>query len=317
MAAALAVAACRSAPRPDDAARMALLKRTYDHLHQRLEKAAASEPLVASAFADRGQVIVAIRSALIEELAGRVAARYLERVTIDLSDLEARSSGELHKETFLGRVTLGEWRADVDVRELKGRIMAGRPRVALRRPDLVEIDLPVDVQPTEGDATLHFAWDSAGLANVVCKDFALTRDIHGRVLPQTHVISGELRLRNTGDELTATPVDPDRRIELKLDLTPGSWGVVEAALRSQDTFGKCGMLMDPDEALARLRRLAARGITIRLPESILRAVSLPAHLQKSARVGEATVDVRLIARSVRVETATLWSSVSVEVRKKP
>jgi hypothetical protein len=206
---------------------------------------------------------------------------------------------------------------EVDVGKLKGRLMAGRPRVALRSPDLIEVDLPVDVQPTEGDATLHFGWDSAGLAKVVCKDFVLTRDIHGRVLPQRHVLSGELRLRNTGEELTATPLDPERRIKLQLDLTPASWDVVEAALKSQDTFGKCGMLMDPDKAVERLRRLAARGITIRLPESIFRAVSLPAHLQKSARVGDATVDVRLIAKGLHVDPATLWSSVSVEVRKNP
>ena len=109
------------------------------------------------------------------------------------------------------------------------------------------------------------------------------------MLAQRHLVSGALRLHNTGESLTATPVFPDRRIRLKLDLTARSWAVVEAALRSQDISGKCGTLMDPDKGLARLRALAARGIKVRLPDSIFRAVSLPARLHKSVRVSQRTV----------------------------
>ena len=175
----------------------------------------------------------------------------------------------------------------------------------------------MDVQETEGNATLRFSWDSAGLANVVCKDFELTREIRGRVLAQRHVVSGALRLHNTGDSVTATPVFPDRRIRLKLDLTSRSWGGVEAALRSQDTSGKCGTLMDPDKGLAHLRALAARGIHVRLPDSIFRAVTFPARLHEEVKVNERPVGLRLRAESLRVETATLWTSVSVQVQAQP
>jgi hypothetical protein len=293
---------------------MALLKDTHDHLHERLEKAAATEPLVASAFAARGQVVLAMRSRLIEELAGTVARKYLDRVSVDLSGVEAHRSGKLRKKTFLGRIKLGEWNVSVELGDLKGDLRAGSPRVGLRGPDLIDVELPVDVQETEGAATLHFGWDSAALANVVCKDFELTREIRGRVLAQRHLLSGALRLGNTGETLTATPVFSDRRIQLELDLTDRSWAVVETALRSEDTFAKCGMVMDPDKGLVRLRELAARGITIRLPESIFRAVSLPARLHKSVKVNRATVGLRLTAESLRIETATLWSSVSVQVQ---
>ncbi len=312
--AALVLAGCApQAPRTDPN-RMASLKHDYDRLHERLERAAAAQPLVASALADRGQVVLAIRSGLIEELAGNVARHYLDRVTVDLSDVEGHSSGELRRRTFLGRIKLGEWSVSVDLGNLTGHLRAGSPRVSLRGPDLVDVELPVDVQETEGDAMVRLGWDSAGLANAVCKDFELTREIRGRVLAQRHLVSGALRLHNTGESLTATPVFPDRRIRLKLDLTARSWGVVEAALRSQDTSGKCGALMDPDKGLKRLRALAARGIKVRLPDSIFRAVSLPARLQKSVQVGQRTVGLRLTAQSLRIETATLWSSVSVQVQ---
>ncbi len=171
--AAVALAGCATKAPQDDPPRMASLKASYDHLHERLEKAAATEPLVASAFADRGQVVLAIRSGLIEELAGNVARRYLDRVTVDLSEVEGHSSGELRKKTFLGRIKVGEWSVSVDLGRLVGHLRAGSPRVSLRGPDLIDVELPVDVQETEGDATLRFGWDSAGLVNVVCKDFRI------------------------------------------------------------------------------------------------------------------------------------------------
>jgi hypothetical protein len=293
---------------------MALLKEAYDHLHERLEKAAATEPLVAAAFADRGQVVLAIRSGLIEELAGNVARRYLDRVTVDLSGVEGHKSGQLRKKTLLGRIKIGEWSVSLDLGDLMGHLRAGSPRVGLRGPDLIDVELPVDVQETEGEGTLRFGWDSAGLANVACKDFEMTREIRGRVLAQRHLVSGALRLHNSGESLTATPVFPDRRIRLKLDLTARSWGVVEAALRSQDTSGKCGTLMNPDKGLEHLKELAARGITVRLPRSVFRTVRLPTRLQNSVKVNRRTVGLRLAAESLRIETATLWASISVQVQ---
>jgi hypothetical protein len=123
-----------------------------------------------------------------------------------------------------------------------------------------------------------------------------------------------LRLANTGETLTATPVFPDRRVRLQLDLNPQSWTVVEAALRSQDDFAKCGTLMNPAECLLRLKELAARGVIVRLPQSVFRTIVLPAQLQQSVKVDERTVGLRLTAQSLRIEAATLWSSMSVEVQ---
>jgi hypothetical protein len=315
LAAALAsLAGCTPRPASPDPARMALLKQSYEQLHARLEKAAATEPLLASAFAEKGQIVLAIRSGLIEVLAGNVAKRYLDRVDLDLRDVEAHGGGELNKKTMLGRIKLGDWRVDVEIGDLIGNLRAGSPSVGLRSPDLIDVDLPVEVQESEGGATLNFAWDSKALANVVCKDFQISREIRGRVLAQHHSLRGALRLANTGESLTATPLFPDRSVQLKLDLTPKSWNVVEAALRSQDTAGKCGTLMDPELGLVRLKELAARGIKVHLPDSIFRSVSLPAGLQKSVMVHKRHVELEVKAESLRIETATLWSSASVQVQ---
>ena len=210
--------------------RIEKLKAEYSVLHKRFETAAASEPLVASAFEDRGQIVLAIRSGLIEELAGSVAARYLDRVTVDLADVRAHGKGKLDKKTFLGKVKLGDWDVRVELGTMLGHLRAAQPVVSLRPPDLIDIELPVDIEESLGDASLHFTWDSAGVTNMVCQDFKTSLAIQGRVLPQRHTLKGALRLANAGGRLTETPLFPDRRIQLRMDLTPASWAAVEKAL---------------------------------------------------------------------------------------
>jgi hypothetical protein len=46
-------------------------------------------------------------------------------------------------------------------------------------------------------------------------------------------------------------------------------------------------------------------------------VSLPARLQTSVEVSRRTVGLRLTAESLRIESATLWSSVSLQVTDRP
>ena len=72
--------------------------------------------------------------------------------------------------------------------------------------------------------------------------------------------------------------------------------------------------MDPDRGLVHLRALAAKGINVRLPDSIFRAVTFPARLHEVVKVNERPVGVRLKAESLRVQSATLWTSVSVQVQ---
>ena len=123
----VALAGCGTRAPQADRARMALLEQTNERLHERLAKAAGREPLVASALQARGQVVLAIRSRLIEEIAATVARGYLDRVTVDLSHIEAHGSGELEKKTLLGRVKVGEWSVSVDVGDLVGHLrVAGR-----------------------------------------------------------------------------------------------------------------------------------------------------------------------------------------------
>jgi hypothetical protein len=290
------------------------LEATQARLEQRLDKALVKDPLVAAAFADPGQVVVTMRAQLIEELVRAVARDYLDNVVLDLEDVNAHSSGEIRKDTFLGRVKVGEWDVLVDLEKMVGTLRVGVPTVALRPPDFVDLVLPVDVLESKGAATLRFKWDSKGVANAVCRDFEVTQRIKGRVLGQTHQLKGALRLTSDGETVIATPVFPDRKVRLRMDLSRESWTDIEAALRAQNTFDRCGMALKPADALERLKAMASQGIAVKLPESILRPVRLPASLSESVQLRDGEVSLSLRALKLRVENATLWSSAEVQVR---
>jgi hypothetical protein len=304
--------ACRREPR-EDPARLAALQATYEQLHRRLEEASRKDPAVVSALSSDGQLAMGIRSGLIEEIAGNLSRRYLDTVRVDLTDIDGQGSGEIHKDTFLGRIKVGDWSIRVELGGLIGQIRVGWPRVGLRGPNFIDVSLPVETQQTEAAARLHFEWDSASLANVVCRDFKITREVRGRVLAQKHTIEGSLRLVNAGESLVADPVVPDRSIQLAIDLTPESWVVVENALREQNTFGKCGTLIKPALAVNFLKDLGKRGVTVNLPRSIFRTVKFPGRIEEMVRVNKTPVAIAIQAERLTIETATLWSSASVVV----
>jgi hypothetical protein len=172
----------------------------------------------------------------------------------------------------------------------------------------------VDVLPARGRVAIRLSWDSAALANVVCKDFELARDLDGRVLAQRHFVDGAFRIGFVGEGLQASPLFPERKLRLKLDLTPESWRTVEAALRSQDSLGRCGLLMNPERGMQRLRALAKRGIDVRLPEELFRSVELPAQLVKAVTIADRPVELDVRARALRFVTGMLWSSASLHIR---
>jgi hypothetical protein len=299
--------------RPESSATLAHLRATHARLHTRLEAAVARDAIANRAFKDPGQIVVAMRSDWVEELMVRVAAQYLDRVVLDLASVEARAGGSLEAGTFLGRLTVGHWRVEVTVESLHGVLSAGTPTLSFENQGLLQVNVPAKVRPTPGRVSIRFFWDSAGLANVVCKDFELTRDLDGSVVAQTHELAGAVRFSTEEGAVVAVPSFPDRRVALRMDLSTPSWAVVEAALRSQDRGGRCGLLMKPEEILDKLRALADRGIGVTLPERIFRTVRLPTRVEKSVEVGDQTVGVTVAIGRLTSSPELLWSSASVAV----
>ena len=301
-----------SLSRADSVSRLRELRRLHDALHDRLAEGVRRDPVAARVQADPGQLVIVVRSSLIEELSARVARQYLQQVTVDLKALETHAEGTLRRDTFIGRQKVGEWAVAVVIDELVGQLRAGQPRLSFARNSL-DVELPLEVQPTSGRIGLHVSWNAASGVNLVCKDFDVDLEIEGRVPRQQQVLRGRIELGADADALTATPVVDERSFPLKIELTEESWSKVAAALRSQDSLGRCGMFLHPQRVLRKLHELVAEGIRIRLPRSIFRPVRLPARFEQAVRVSDSVVKVALAGERLRSSESMLWSSTTVSV----
>lgn len=310
----LAPSACQRQPNPEQLARLGLLRAEQEELWKRFNDVVAGDPLLAEVLSDEGEVLVALRAELLQRTLEDVARQYLDRVELDLP-LGARveAQGEIRVNTAFGRLKAGSWNVDLQIERVRGVLRAKKPEVNLAATDRIALKLPVALQEGSGSATIHFAWDSAGIANAVCRDFSVTRKIDGTFLPETYMLNGELRLSATEEILLAQPSFPDRRFRLKFDLTPESWSVVAEALTKQDQVLKCGIALNPDDVLEKLRVIAQKGFDVRLPQSLFRSVRLPASLKHSAEVRGRRYSLAVSPNALRMEHAALWLSARVQL----
>jgi hypothetical protein len=84
-----------------------------------------------------------------------------------------------------------------------------------------------------------------------------------------------------------------------VDLDAESWKRVRTTLAEQDRLFRCGLALDPDRIIGRLRRRLRREFTVRLPRMLFRPVDLPAGFRQSVAVEGSDVSLALTTRTVR------------------
>jgi hypothetical protein len=312
----LAAAACGSPAAVDHARRISQLTSRQEQLWTAFNEKVAGDPLLAAALADEGEVLLALRRPLLQSMVTEVARRYLDRVELHL-DLVAKvnASGDLKVKTPVGQINAGVWTVALDIEHVRGVLRARQPKVSLAGAQRLALSLPVSLEEATGRATVHFTWDSRGLANAVCRDFDATQTVHGRILPSVETFQGWLSLIPTAEVVVARPSFADRPYRLKVDLAPESWTAVQAALQEQDSFFKCGLALEPAKVVAQLRELTLKGFDVRLPRGLFRDFTLPASLEQSVQVEDKALVVSAKPNALRTVEDALWLSAALQVRR--
>jgi hypothetical protein len=298
----------------EHAHRVAQLTARQEQLWMVFNEKVAGDPILAAALADEGEVILALRRPLLQGMVTEVARRYLDRVELDL-DLGAKvkASGELKVKTMVGLLNAGVWTVDLDIGRVHGVLRAQQPTVSLSG-DRLALSLPVSLQEARGTATVHFTWDSRGIAAAVCRDFEVTRTVDGQILTSVHTFQGWLRLVPIEEQIMARPSFADRPYRLKVDLTPESWAQVRTALEEQDSVLKCGMALEPEKVVSQLQELTLKGFDVRLPRSLFRDFVLPASLEQSVQADDKALLVSVKPNGLRTVEDALWLSAALQVR---
>ncbi len=316
LAAVVAASACAREPRTSPE-RLEQLRHAHDLLHDRLEAAAAKDALVTRVLKGDGQVMVAVKSDLLEDVFEVVASRYLQRVVLDLGGVTAHADGALRKHSFIGTLDVGHWSADFTFDRMRGVLHGRTPTVHAAGGNQIRVAMPVSVEETDGRVTAHFTWKSSGIAKAVCRNFDLTRTVTGRVLPARYSVEGAFVLSAAGDTVTAMPRFPKRSYRLRIDLSPESWDEVRAALATQDSLFKCGIPLDPDGVVRKLHELADAGIDVKLPDSLFRPIRFPAATQSAVTIGDKVVEVSARTIAFRLDGDAFWSTASVHALGEP
>ena len=308
--------ACRHDEDAARAGRLSALQKRQAQLWERLNARVEADPVLALVLASEGEVLVGMRSGLLRKLVTEVAARYLDRVALDLKlDAKVAAQGDIHvKKAMLGDVTAGTWHLELVIHRVRGVLGARTPVVDVKGDRTVTLELPVSLDKARGKATIHFAWDSKGMANVLCHDFEVTRTIDGTLLPDVHSFKGGLVLTALDNSVLAQPTFKDVPYRLKVDLTPEAWKDVEAALNEQDSFFKCGIGIDPDKILPKLREILLKGFDVRLPKKLFRSFALPASLARTLEHDGRRLALTIKPDALRFSNDALWYSSAVSAQ---
>lgn len=297
-----------------DPAKLRTLRAQHEYLHERLEQVLEGAPLLGLPELRGGDVVVAIRTEYLDDVVREVSRRYLERVSLDLGGIHAHEQGELKKGTFLGDMKLGDWRVGLEIARLQGTLGGHSPDLEIGTGNTVKITMPVNVIDGRGVGELHFSWNATSLVNVVCHDFEVREELAAVVMPAQYRLRGSFSIAAEGDEIVARPLFHRDKYRIRIDLTPESWAKVRAALDAQDTVGKCGLAMNPDQVMPQLHALVQKGFDVRLPASLFRKITLPAGLHSKVEVQGAQVQVDLTSRLLRLTPEILWYGASINGR---
>ena len=307
----LPVAAASPSAKEAPEQRVARLQHEVSQLRQRFLEAAERDPQVQKGSTAQGHLTAAVSPALFEDVVRRVADHYLDRVDVQLEGVKVEKSGEIHKDTFLGKIHAGDWNAFIWFPQIRGTLRAGVPRVRLPGGNRVLVEMPVHLERGSGTARVHFKWDSRAVVNIFCRDFEITQEVKGTVEHRDYPVTGRFTMAAGPDDLRALPSFDDR-FRIHPVLSAASWAAIRAALEAQNTFERCGMGLHPDDVVAQLDARVKEGFVVKLPRKLFRPVRLPTRLTPTVSVQDHDVDVELTQSQLDAGPDGVWYGVWVK-----
>ena len=291
------------------------LRKRRAALRDSLDRALAADSLIRIAARDSSDIAVALSGHVLVTLLQEVTTRYLDRVEVAVEDLPGHGKGEFETNSPFGHLTVGEWKVQVRVHEFGGVLSAGLPTVDVTGTNRLHVAIPARIREGDGSLTLAFEWNSNSVFNVVCRDFKTVQTLRGRVLPQDHVVRGDFVLSAGPEGIVADPDFPPEKFPIAMSLDQASWDRIRAALEEQDKILKCGLLIDPERVIERLRALGARGLKFRLPRKMLRTIRLPASIERSVKILGSSVELSVEPRELRIDPDLFWYSARVRATR--
>ncbi len=255
---------------------------------------AARDSLWQGLMASDRDVVAIVPLPVLQTLCNRVARDYVQGAHLDFDPkVRTHFDQEIRFNLLGGKSGAGHIVGDLLINHLHGQLsVQGDPKLKLLPPDGLQLTAPIRVLQGSGRVKLDMKWDPNFLVAIVCRAFGFQQTLTGEVLPFTHVLQTRIRFDTDGSTIVGRPVMRRDRITVPCEFTPASLSKVRAALLEQDKLLRCGMIMNADSALARLRTLIRRDVEFGMPRTLFKPFSLPVSLRQQYD----TEDFRITAR---------------------
>ena len=243
-----------------------------DALIRRVRALAARDSLWQGLMASDRDVVAIAPLPVLQRLCDRVARNYIQGAQLDFDpNIRAHFDQEIRFKLLGGSAGAGHIVGDLRVNHLKGQLgVEGNPELELLPPDGLQLTTPIRVLQGSGRVELDMRWDPDFLVAIVCRGFGFQQTLIGDVLPFSHVLQTRIRFDAEGSRFVGRPLVRRDPISVPCEFTAASLLKVRAALLEQDKILKCGMVMNADTVLTRLRTLVRHEVRLGLPRTLFR-----------------------------------------------
>ncbi|HJO02359.1 MAG TPA: hypothetical protein QGG47_00135 [Acidobacteriota bacterium] len=200
----------------------------------------------------------------------------------------------------------------VSINDIQATLRAREPTIAVDSDDRFALHLPAHVERGTGTARISFEWDAATLTSVVCRDFKVDESFSATVNTRDYELDGHFQITPVDGSLVLDPIFP-QRLDVQPEPTEESWAHVREILRSQDKMFRCGLALNADNMEAKLREILQKGFRFRLPESVLRPITLPSSVSKTVQLGDHVLAVAASPAGLKLTPQWLWYGIDVEL----
>jgi hypothetical protein len=257
--------------------------------------------------APSGNILVGIPTELLRSLVSQAIAGLFSEMRLRLRNLKVHHQGDVKAKVLLTTQSVGHFALDVDIREIRALLKPGAPELTFGAGK-IGILLPVTVPDGQGDASVRFQWNGAGLAGAFCGDADVSVDVSSRVRPATYRIQGEFLFSAEGATVVAKPSFGE--VVLKIRLEPGerTWKTIEETLArlKDEKGGVCGLAIERLDVRALVQRIIDKGFDVKLPSNLLRPLALPASVEQSVDIQGKSVTLGARPTDFRVTPEMLW-----------
>jgi hypothetical protein len=296
-----------------EASEVAALRQKLDELQQQFEQLTGSAPEQPLGSAPGDGLVVGVPTSLARSVARQIVSGYLGNVRLTLRDKTLKTKrDEVQARLLFARRTVGRYELQTRVLDIGASLRPRQLQVSFEAGHLA-FRLPVAVSAGSGRARLTFAWDSKGIADLVCGDVEVTRDLSGRLVPALYAMSGYFELVAEGGQLLLRPRLAQRSIRVRIEATQQAWDAFDEL--ADDRSGLCQRALEKADVKRQLAAILADGFDVELPRRMLRDIALPAGFQESLRLADGDYTLRVTPAHVAVTPRWLWYGTDVAIER--